>query len=387
MAKDAPRIPIARPQLPDRDRFMDLVADLYDSRMLSNFGKYAQLLEERAATAIDHPTPRCVSSCDIGLVLAWRALGCRRGEVIVPSFTFCSTVNALTWNNLRPVFADIDPLTLCLDPDEVQRLITPNTVGIAATHTYGCPAPIAELEQIARNHSLKLVLDAAHGLGASYRGRGLGAFGDAGVFSLSGTKLVTSGEGGLAVFRDPEATRRFERLRCYGFVADYDCHDAGLNGKLSELNAGLGWLSLELLDEAAAHRREQVRLYGNELSDCGEIKFQHVPDDCVHGYKDFAILFERPEQRAAAEESLGAHGVQTKRYFLPVHRMKAYTANAAARLPVTDDVYERVICLPIFHDLRPHQIRAICRIVRDAIRVRTHVAATPNSSVSISSSE
>src|SRR5262245_49523994 len=122
-AMEGIRIPISRPQLPDRDRFMDLVADLYHSRMLSNFGKYCQLLEQRAIDAIDHPAPRCVSSCDVGLVLAWKTLGCSQGDVIVPSFTFCSTVNALKWNNLTPVFADIDPLTLCLDPDEVRRLI------------------------------------------------------------------------------------------------------------------------------------------------------------------------------------------------------------------------------------------------------------------------
>jgi dTDP-4-amino-4,6-dideoxygalactose transaminase len=368
MVKDAPNIPIARPQLPDRDQFMDLVADLYESRMLSNFGKYCRLLEERAAEAIDHPSPRCVASCDVGLVLAWKALGCRSGEVIVPSFTFCSTVNALKWNNLTPVFADIDPSTFCLDPGDVRRRITRKTVGIAATHTYGCPAAIAELVQIARDSNLKLVFDAAHGLGAAYQGQGLGAFGDASAFSLSGTKLVTSGEGGLVTFRDPDATRRFERLRGYGFIGDYNCHDAGLNGKLSELNAGLGWLSLGMLADAADHRREQVRLYVEELSDCRGVKFQYVPKGCVHGYKDLAVRFDRPEDRAAAEQALTDRGVQTKRYFLPVHRMKAYAEFADAKLPVTNAVYERILCLPIFSDLSNAQIRQICRTIRAVVR-------------------
>src|SRR5262245_30368032 len=124
MGKDAATsisIPITRPHLPERARFMDLVAELFDTRLLSNFGKYSWLLEPRAAAVIDHPQPLCVSSCDIGLVLAWKALGCSAGEVIVPSFTFCSTVNALVWNGLTPVFADIDPRTFCIDPDEVRR--------------------------------------------------------------------------------------------------------------------------------------------------------------------------------------------------------------------------------------------------------------------------
>src|SRR5262249_30338302 len=157
--------------------------------------KYSSLLEQRAAEVIDHPAPLCVSNCDVGLTLAWRALGCAAGEVIVPSFTFCSTVNALSWNGLTPVFADIDPHTFCIDPSHVRSKITSRTVGIAPVHTYGCPAPIAELDSLAEEFGLKVVFDAAHGLGASYRGQGMGAFGDASAFSLSGTKLVTGGEG------------------------------------------------------------------------------------------------------------------------------------------------------------------------------------------------
>jgi dTDP-4-amino-4,6-dideoxygalactose transaminase len=364
--------PIARPYLPERDRFMDLVADVFDTRMLSNFGKYAWLLEQRAAPLIDHPAPRCVSSCDVGLTLAWRALGCNSGEVIVPSFTFCSTVNALSWNGLTPVFADIDPRTLCLDPEDVRRRITPSTVGLAPVHTYGCPAPIAELEALGREHNLKVVFDAAHGLGASYRGLGLGAFGDASVFSLSGTKLVTAGEGGLATFRDAAAAERFRLLRSYGFVNDYNCKEIGLNGKLSELSAGLGWLSLELLPEAAARRRAQVQRYREALSDCADLAFQEVPPRCVHGYKDLAVLFRLPAQRAAAEEALGQRGVQTKRYFFPAHRMHVYASNQSSPLPVTNDVYERVLCLPLYFELEDERIRSICRTILNTIRPLHH---------------
>ena len=132
------------------EQFNEVVADVFATRMLSNFAKYTQLLESRAATVLDHPAPQSVSSCDIGLVLAWRALECTAGEVIVPSFTFCSTVNALSWNGLEPVFADVDPETYCLDPEDVRRRITPRTVGIAAVHTFGLPADIAALEGLAQ---------------------------------------------------------------------------------------------------------------------------------------------------------------------------------------------------------------------------------------------
>jgi dTDP-4-amino-4,6-dideoxygalactose transaminase len=369
------RIPIARPHMPDREQFMELVGELFDTRMLSNFGKYSNLLEQRAASAIDHPSPLCVSNCDVGLALAWKALGCNSGEVIVPSFTFCSTVNALSWNGLRPVFADIDPKTLCIDPADVRRRITGRTVGIAAVHTYGCPAAIDELDSIACQHGLKLVFDAAHGLGARYRGHGLGRFGDASAFSLSGTKLVTGGEGGLVTFRDPATADRFRLLRAYGFIGDYDCKEIGLNGKLSELNAGLAWLSLDLMPEVAARRREQVKQYVAELSDCSDIEFQHLPPDCVHGYKDFAILFRLSDHRAEVESALASMGVQTKRYFFPVHRMKVYSHLPNDGLPVTNDVYERVLCLPVYFDLAPQETRSICRTILNAVSHRRHVSS------------
>jgi dTDP-4-amino-4,6-dideoxygalactose transaminase len=365
--KLGPHVPIARPALPEFARYVGLLREVYHSRRLSNFAKFSQLLEERAAPALDHPAPLCVSSCDVGMVLAWRALGCRQGEVITPSFTLSSTVNALRWNGLEPVFADIDPRTLCLDPEDVRRRIGPRTVGIAAVHVFGRPAPVTELEELASTHGLRLLFDAAHGIGARYQGRGLGACGDAAVFSLSGTKVVTAGEGGLATFRCPEAADRFRRLRGYGFLGDYNCEDVGLNGKLSEMNAALGYLSLELLESAVRRRRALACYYREQLRDVPGLRFQKAARGDRHAYKDFALLFERSEQRAAAEQALRVAGVETKRYFLPVHRMTAYAAYANIRLPITDDCYERVLCLPFYHELRKVQVRQVCAIIRDVL--------------------
>lgn len=154
MSGDEP-IPIARPLMPPRRAFEKVMRELWRTRRLSNFGRYSQLLERRGGRAIAHAAPLAVSSCDIGMVLAWRALAVPQGEVILPSFTFCSTANALLWNGLEPVFADIDPRTLCLDPDDVRRRIGPRTVGIAAVHAFGCPAAVDELEAIARQHRLR----------------------------------------------------------------------------------------------------------------------------------------------------------------------------------------------------------------------------------------
>ena len=367
-AQKTASIPITRPHLPPTEQFNEVVADVFATRMLSNFAKYTQFLEGRAATVLDHPGPQCVASCDIGMVLAWRALEYSSGEVIVPSFTFCSTVNTLHWNGLEPVFADVDPETYCLDPEDVRRRITPRTVGIAAVHTFGLPADIAALEGLAREHSLKLVFDAAHGLGGRYKGQALGAFGDASIFSLSGTKLLTGGEGGLATFRDPDDAERFSFLRAYGFKDDYNCRYIGLNGKLSELNAALGWLSLDLLETVLSHRHAQVQRYQMALQDCPDLDWQAVPVGCVHGYKDLAVRFRTRQQRAAAEAALTDAGIMTKRYFFPAHRMEVYRSYAHGPLRVTEQLYERLLCIPVYHDLADETIDAIAEHIRASLR-------------------
>jgi dTDP-4-amino-4,6-dideoxygalactose transaminase len=371
-------VPVARPHLPPRERFAELISDLFETRMLSNFSKYCQMLESRAALVLEHPAPRCVSSCDIGLTLAWKALECPAGEVIVPSFTFCSTVNALRWNGLEPVFADVDPATYCIDSSDARRLITRRTVGICAVHTFGLPAAIHPLEQLAAGHGLKLVFDAAHGLGGRYHGQALGSFGDASVFSLSATKLVTSGEGGLATFRDPAATERFTLLRAYGFKDDYNCRYTGLNGKLSELNAALGWLSLDLLGEALERRQAQVEHYKQALADCPAVFWQHTPDSSQHGYKDLALRLQTGAQRAAVANALAEAGFMTKRYFFPVHRMDAYRQHARRSLPVTDYLHDRLLCVPLYHDLSFESIDAIAQVIIEAVgSVELHSIAMP----------
>jgi dTDP-4-amino-4,6-dideoxygalactose transaminase len=212
-------IPITRPHLPPMERFSEVVANLFASRQLSNFAKYTGLIESRAAAVLNHPAPLCVSSCDIGLTLAWRALECSAGEVIVPSFTFCSTVNDLIWNGLEPVFADVDPRTYCIDVEDALGLIAPRTVGIAAVHTFGLPAEIEPLQTLARERDLKLVFDAAHGLGGRYRDSALGAVGDPRHFT---NRFVNWGKTCHGAALASIALALSERLREVKIASTYD---------------------------------------------------------------------------------------------------------------------------------------------------------------------
>ena len=347
-----------------------MAADVFDRRWVSNFSKYAGLLEASAGRALGCEAV-AVASCDIGMALAWRALGITRGEVIVPSFTLASTVNAVSWNGLRPVFADIDPVTLCVDPAAVRRRVTPDTVGIAGVHLFGEPVS-SEVDAIAAEAGVTLLFDAAAAVGTTEGGRSVAGRGDATIFSLGGTKVVTAGEGGIAVFRDPAARERFRLLRVYGFGVDYEVAVPGLNGKISELDAALGHLSFGMLDEMVGRRGQIAAHYRRRLEGRHGIRMQPAPTDGdTRSYKDVVVVFGDAAARSAAEQALTARQVETKRYFLPVHTMRAYQGLARDELPVTEDVWSRALCLPIFHDLSDEQVDRIADVVLAAVTAHT----------------
>ena len=355
-------IPIVRPELPPLDKYIELLRDVWDSRMLSNFGKHALLFESRAQAYLGTSRVRSVANADIGLVVALAALELPEGsEAIVPSFTFNSTVNAICWNRLTPVFADIDPSAFTLDPAEVERLRGPRTAVVVGTHVFGNPCDCDAVRAAARG--LPVVYDAAHAFGSRYRGRPAGTLGDIEVFSFSGTKLVTSAEGGLIAAAQDDLVRRIEYLRAYGFQGDYESHVVGVNGKLSELNAALGALTVEMVEEAVVRRDVLVAAYRERLSEVEEVGFQRVDPRDRSTHKDFAIVCRR--DRDGLERRLTAAGIQTKRYFRPAHTMRAYRRYSRGALARTEELYGRILCLPIFNELRVEEVDQIAGLVRE----------------------
>lgn len=359
-------IPITRPTLPPLAEYVALLERVWSSRMLSNFAEYASALEALAADYLGAPCVLTVSSGDVALILALRALQLPpKTRVLVPSFTFNSTVNAILWNDLRPVFVDVDPETLNIDPADAAGKID-GAGAILATHVFGNPVAVDHLAELARSAGARLVFDAAHGYGSLRQGRHVGTFGDAEVFSLSGTKPVTSAEGGLFATSNPELAERFRYLRAYGFQQDYHSRYVGLNGKLSELHAGLGLLTLARIEEALAVRRVHVEYYLGRLASVPGVTFQRVSAEDRSTFKDFAVVFATGRQRDLSEAALTAAEVQTKRYFRPCHEMDAYRLFADGSLPVTESTYRRILCLPLFEDLTTDQVDLICDIVEAA---------------------
>ncbi|MDD5371634.1 MAG: DegT/DnrJ/EryC1/StrS family aminotransferase, partial [Anaerolineaceae bacterium] len=266
------KVPIVRPVLPTMQRVLGGIEEIYASGMVTK-GHYLVQFEDAVKQHLGVKHAIGVSSCTSGLMLTYRGLGLT-GEVVVPSFTFMATVSALVWAGLRPVYADVNAGTTNLDPKSAEAAITPRTSAIVAVHNFGNPAEIDALLDVARRHGLMLIFDAAHGFGARYQGQPVGAQADAQVYSLSPTKLLITGEGGIVATNHDDLAANIRMGREYGNDGNYDSAFAGLNARMPELNALMGLGSLEMLEAAACTRNETAALYQEVLGSLPGIAFQ-----------------------------------------------------------------------------------------------------------------
>jgi dTDP-4-amino-4,6-dideoxygalactose transaminase len=356
-------LPVSRPSLPPLPEFERLLEDIWETRMLSNFGKYARSFEEKAAGYLGNPWTRSLVNCDVGLVLALAALDLPEGsDCLVQSFTFNSTVNAVLWNRLRPVFVDIDPRTLNVDTADLERRLSPKTRAIVVTHIFGSACDIDRVLDLARARSVPVVVDAAHAYGATYRGTRIGdaRLGAFQVFSFSGTKQITSAEGGLVACGSEDLASRMEFRRAYGFQNDYISRVLGLNGKLSEIHAALACLSQDAVEHVVEERGRKAARYRAALGAVAGLRFQeHLPGS-RSTYKDLAVLC--PSRRDELAARLRNRAIQTKTYFRPVHEMPLFEPfrTAGDDLTDTENVARSVLCLPMFNDLTDDDIDRVC---------------------------
>jgi dTDP-4-amino-4,6-dideoxygalactose transaminase len=309
----------------------------------------------------------------IALEIATRALELS-GEVIVPSFTFIATAHALSWQEITPVFADLDPRTHNLDPTAVERMITPRTSGIIGVHTWGRACEIDSLVEIARRHKLKLMFDAAHAFGCSYKGRRIGAFGECEVYSFHATKFLNSFEGGAVVTNNDELARKMRLMKNFGFAGYDNVIYPGTNGKMCEASALMGLTSLESIDEFIATNQRNYQAY--------QVQLAGIPGVSLLAYdarerNNYQYIVTEVDESAAGigrdliVELLWAENVLARRYFYPgLHRMEAYRPfypHAGMLLPQTERVAQRVMVLPTGTAVGAEQVRTICSLVRFAV--------------------
>jgi dTDP-4-amino-4,6-dideoxygalactose transaminase len=359
---------------PKFDEIRDQIEDVFKSGILTNFGKYNCLLEKQLAEYLGVDFALTVPNASTAFQILLAELP-KNSEVIVPSFTFPATVHAIVHAGLCPVFVDIDRATYNLSIEGTLDNINTNTSAILAVHVFGNPCDVDALEQIARENQIKLFFDAASAFGSKYRSRRIGGCGDAEVFSLSGPKILTAGEGGVITTRDKALAEKIRRQRNYGFSSDKtDCLYVGYNGKLSELSAILALSSLGKIDEQIALRRNLAKTYRNELATIDGIHFQTVLDECEFDYSFFAIELNPDRFGATARElkdRLKSAGIEAIRYFNPpVHKMIAYKKFNSLKLENTERLCENILCLPMHTNLNVDQVRRVCGAIK-----RTHEIA------------
>jgi dTDP-4-amino-4,6-dideoxygalactose transaminase len=347
-------VPIARPTLPPVDELQHRLADILGATELTNGPEVARF-EAEAAEALGVAECVAVSSCTAGLMLTERCLNLS-GEAITASFTFFATAHSLLWNGMRPVLADCDPDTFQIDPHSVRRLLSPSCSAIVGVHLFGCPAPIDDLEKIARDAGAALIFDGAHALGSRWRGESVAGRGDATVYSLSPTKQMTCGEGGLITTRHPELARELRKARNYGKGDGYDCDVLGLNARMTEFQAAIGRAALERLPAAVARRRELAAIYSARLEGAPGVRLQRIPAAARSSHKDFAVVLDPRIDRDGMMRTLATEGVETRAYFdPPLHRQKLYRRFHDPRrepLAVTDAVSQSILCVPIHGAVR-----------------------------------
>lgn len=356
-------VPMVRPALPEAAELAGHWTRLLTSGQITN-GATVRRFEQAAAQYLGVAECVAVSSCTSGLMLVEQCLGLT-GRVIVPSFTFFATAHSLLWNRLEPVLADCDPHTWNLDPARVCRALgsVPGISAILAVHVFGNPAPVEELEAIARDAGVRLIFDAAHGFGARRAGRPVGASGDAEVFSLSPTKLLVAGEGGLVATRDPDLARALRAARNYGDAGDYDCQALGLNARMTEFQAALALAGLPLVDGHVERRGRLAACYEAVLASQPGVALQQIHAQDRSARKDFSVVLDAPSRLLQA--ALAQENVETRRYFdPPLHRQRLYQRfyhPELDRLENTEAISRGVLSLPIYPQLSDQDAKRIAR--------------------------
>jgi dTDP-4-amino-4,6-dideoxygalactose transaminase len=357
-------IPVTKPFLPPKADYLHLLDDIWARCWLTNNGPLVNELELRLKEYLKVDHLLFTGNGTIALQMAIKVLA-KQGEVITTPFSYVATTSAISWEGSIPVFADIDPDRLTIDPREVESRITDKTVAILATHVYGIPCHIEELAQIAERHRIALIYDAAHAFGAEYKGRSLLAYGDFSILSTHATKLFHTVEGGVIVARRPEALKELAFLRNFGHDGPDRFAACGVNGKNSEFHAAMGLVNLPHVQSILDKRRTDSERYDHWLLPVG-LKRPRIPAGTTYNYAYHAVIFESEDSCLKVFKALSDHEIFPRRYFYPSLSHLDYVRAHAT--PVSDDIARRVLCLPHYYELSTEEIDMISRLIVRTLR-------------------
>lgn len=379
---------VTRPTMPDLREYTRMLEGIWERRWLTNQGPLHDALEARLCTflGVEHLSLFCNGT--IALLVALEALRINSGEVITTPFSFPATTHSLYWNRVRPVFCDIDPVTLNLDPAKIERLIGPETRAILGVHVYGRPCGVEAIDRIARVHGLHVIYDAAHAFGVRYKGKSLLNYGDISILSFHATKLFSTIEGGALVCGSDVRRQRVNSLRNFGIADEETVIGPGINGKMNEFQAAFGLMQLEQVQQEISNRSKIAALYKELLEGIKGVAFlSDMPNtEPTHCY--FPVLIDAGRFGVTRNELftlLRGCNIVARKYFYPlISSAPCYSALPSAtkaNLPVAHRVAQQILCLPIYGALEPQTVRSICAVIAEAHQVaRPRVAvAAPTS--------
>jgi dTDP-4-amino-4,6-dideoxygalactose transaminase len=360
---------VTQPYLPPLEEFLPYLQEIWDNKILTNGGPFHQQLESALCDYLGVAHVSLFSNGTLALITALQALRIT-GEVITTPYSFVATSHSLLWNGIKPVFVDVDPYTLNIDPQKIEASITPHTTAILAVHCYGHPCDVDAIQKIADTYNLKVIYDAAHAFGVKCHCGSALNHGDLSVLSLHATKVFNTFEGGAIVCPDLKTKLRIDQLKNFGHAGETNVVAVGINGKMSEFNAALGLLQLKHIDGAILKRKAIDFAYRKGLAGIKGLNCLGDSGEDVANYAYFPILIngEYPITRDELYERMKANGVHPRRYFYPLisefPMYRGLTSSSRDNLPVATRAAEQVLCLPIYPDLPMEIVNEICEFIR-----------------------
>jgi len=356
-------IPVTKSFLPPLEEYTAQVKRAFDNQWLTNRGELVLELEEKLRQHLNISNILITNNGTIPLQIAIKLLG-NGGEIITTPFSYVATTAAIIWENCTPVFVDIDPEHLTIDESKIEAAITEKTTAILATHVFGNPCHVVEIQRIAAKHGLKVIYDAAHAFGVVYLGNSLFTYGDVSSCSFHATKIFHTGEGGAIFANDPEEIKKIYYSHNFGHNGPIDFHGLGINGKISELQAAMGLAVFPHLEQIFSERKRVVALYNAKL-DFTRLEKMKIREHTLWNYSYYPILFESEEVLLKVQKGLNEINIMPRRYFYPSLNTIPYVHGKS--MPVSENIAGRILCLPLYHSLTNEEVNKISTLINSII--------------------
>lgn len=356
-------VTVTKTFLPPIEEYHGLLQRAWDNQWLTNRGELVLELEAKLKAYLNIPYIIATTNGTLPLQIALKYFGFR-GEVITTPFSYVATTASIVWEGCTPVFVDIHPEYLTIDETKIEAAITPKTTAILATHVFGNPCAVEDIEDIAKKYGLKVIYDAAHAFGVTYKGKSILSYGDVSTCSFHATKLFHTGEGGGIFCTDETLYNTLFYMHNFGHNGPLDFHGLGINAKMSELQAAMGLAVLPYMESILKERQRVVEYYDKTL-DFSKLMKLKIREHTQWNYSYYPVLFNSEDQLLKVEQALKAQQIIPRRYFYPGLNTLPYVA--PNELPISDSVYKRVLCLPLYHGLDVNDIQKIISIVNNSI--------------------